>query len=294
VFVFAHFSDLHLAPFPRPRVGQLLNKRALSYLSFLRKRGSRHQAKILDRALVAMHEYGPEHLCVTGDLVNLALPREIEQAAAWLRELGPDLSCTVAPGNHDALVRSARPLVAKLWAPWMADEFPSVVRKGDVAFIGLSSAVPTPLGFASGRVDEAQLRRLERILAETGAEGCFRVLSIHHPPRPESDSWRRNLRNGGALCRVLHAHGAELILHGHTQKPIREEIPGPSGRIPVFGAGSASLTEEKANSGHFHGFRLESKASGFTLRADHFRYRAEPDAFAIEFSETVDYPTETR
>jgi 3',5'-cyclic AMP phosphodiesterase CpdA len=296
VFAFAHFSDLHLAPFPKPQLAQLVNKRALSYLSFLKKRGRLHRAEVLDKALVAMRHYAPQHLCVTGDLVNLALPSEIELAAAWLRDLGPELTCTVVPGNHDVLVPSALPRIREAWAPWIesannSDGFPSLFQKGDVAFIGLSSAVATPPCFASGRLDHRQLDRLEEILAATAAEGYFRVISIHHPPCLQSDSWRRRLRDGAALCEVLRAHGAELILHGHKEKSMRDELPGSLRGIPVFGAGSASMTDEgNGNSGHFHGFRLQKTASGFTLQADHFRYRSETAAFTIESTEHLEYP----
>lgn len=300
MFAFAHFSDLHLPITSRPRLAHLVNKRLQSYLSWLKKRRHLHRAEVLDKALAAMRQYAPEHLCVTGDLVNLALDSEIERAADWLRSLGTELTCSVVPGNHDALVRGALPRIHEAWAPWMggseiAGQFPTLIRKDGLAFIGLSSAVPTPPCFAFGSLDTGQLDRLEKILATTGAEGCFRVVSIHHPPGwPQSDSWRSGLRNAGELVDILRIHGAELVLHGHLQRPTRSEIPGPTASIPVFGAGSASLIDEgKGNSGHFHGFRLEQIATGFRLRVDHFRYRSASGAFGIEATEQLEYPRRT-
>jgi 3',5'-cyclic AMP phosphodiesterase CpdA len=297
VFAFAHFSDLHLAPLPRPKLTELINKRLLSYFSWIQKRERLHRREVLEKAITAMNRCERQHLCVTGDIVNLALDAEIEQAASWLRALGPELTCTVVPGNHDALLRSAVPRIHQAWAPWMSGEgtpgrFPILVRKGVVSFIGLSSAVPTAPGLASGRLDPGQLSRLPEILASTSHD--FRVVLIHHPPRLTGDSWRRKLSNAGPLLEILRVHGAELILHGHLQKPVRDEIPGPAGGIPVFGAGSASLIEENnGNSGHFHGFQLEKTAAGWKLRADHFRYRAATEAFGIESTEVLEYPRQS-
>jgi len=75
-------------------------------------------------------------------------------------------------------------------------------------------------------------------------------------------------------------------LHGHLQRPTRSEIIGPAGTIPVFGAGSASMDEEKdGNSGHFYGFRLEQLSSGYSVTADHFHFRSKSGTFEIESTE---------
>ena len=44
MFVLAHLSDPHLAPLPMPRPRELLAKRGLGYLNWLRKRRSIHRA----------------------------------------------------------------------------------------------------------------------------------------------------------------------------------------------------------------------------------------------------------
>ena len=43
MFVLAHLSDPHLAPLPRPRPLELLSKRGLGYLNWLRKRRLIHR-----------------------------------------------------------------------------------------------------------------------------------------------------------------------------------------------------------------------------------------------------------
>ena len=49
----------------------------------------------------------PDHLAVTGDLVNLALDAELELARLWLETLGRPEDVSVVPGNHDAYVPGA-------------------------------------------------------------------------------------------------------------------------------------------------------------------------------------------
>ena len=78
-FALAHLSDPHL-PIPagalRP-LTQLAGKRSLAYLGWLRKRAG----AIPPEALLAdIAAHGPDHVAVTGDLTNLALP--VEFAAA--------------------------------------------------------------------------------------------------------------------------------------------------------------------------------------------------------------------
>ena len=45
MFVLAHLSDPHLAPLPTPNPLQLLSKRGLGYINWLRKRRSIHRAR---------------------------------------------------------------------------------------------------------------------------------------------------------------------------------------------------------------------------------------------------------
>ena len=49
MFVLAHLSDPHLAPLPFPHPRELLSKRGLGYLNWLRKRRSIHRADVVRR-----------------------------------------------------------------------------------------------------------------------------------------------------------------------------------------------------------------------------------------------------
>ena len=99
-----------------------------------------------------------------------------------------------------------------------AAAFPFVRMLHDVALIGLNSAVPTPPLIASGQLGKAQLQELAHVLDSTRRAGLFRLLLIHHPPLPGQASPTRGLKDAAALQSVLHAHGAELVVHGHNHR----------------------------------------------------------------------------
>ena len=254
-----------------------------------------HHYHVVEAGLRALCGFAPDHICLTGDLVNLALPEEIEQATGWLRALEtPGMTCTLVPGNHDALVRRTVAHYTNAWAPWMGADggpaaFPYVVRRGPAAFIGLSIALPTPPGMAWGEVDRAQVEALEPLLKRAAAEKRFRVLLLHHPPALQDDSPRRGLRRSAPLMDLLERQGAELVLHGHLHKPTQSTLPGPNGGIPVYGAGSFSLSRgQRAHNGHFFGFCLEDEGPEFQLSVHQFKYQPTDNAFT---SVSKDRPT---
>ena len=89
MFVLAHISDIHLAPLPAPRPAELISKRGLGYLNWLRKRRAIHRPEVLEALVADLKAQQPDHIAVTGDLVNLSLANEFAPARAWLDRLGP-------------------------------------------------------------------------------------------------------------------------------------------------------------------------------------------------------------
>jgi 3',5'-cyclic AMP phosphodiesterase CpdA len=61
----------------------------------------------------------PDHIAVTGDLVNIALAAEFAPAAAWLHRLGPPHDVTLVPGNHDAYARATVREALAQWGAYM-------------------------------------------------------------------------------------------------------------------------------------------------------------------------------
>jgi 3',5'-cyclic AMP phosphodiesterase CpdA len=272
MFVLAHLSDLHLAS--RPRAAELVGKRGLGFINWLRKRRYIHRADVLDAITHDAKLYGADHIAVTGDLVNLSLPDEYRRARAWLDRLGPPREVTVIPGNHDSYVGSAASSPAKYWGDYMRgddgppDLFPFLRRRGEVALIALSSAVPTGPFMATGTLGAQQLNRLAALLDRTA--GAFRIVLIHHPPMSPPRRYLRRLTDGEALRRVLAARGAELLLHGHDHRCALVWLDGPRGtKIPAAGVPSASASSRHGNEDQagYNVFRIEARASAANASA---------------------------
>ena len=245
-FTLAHLSDPHLAPLPRPRLAELAGKRALGYLNWTRNRYKYHRRDILDLLVSDLHTQMPDQIAVTGDLVNFALESEFPLAQAWLKTVGPPDKVTAMPGNHDAYGRSTRLRFAESFAAYFGGDapqegpatFPSLRRRGPLALISLSSAVPSGPFMATGRLGSAQLAALEQLLQSIAHEQLFRVLLVHHPLR--SANRMKRLTDAKDLIALLARHGVELILHGHDHVHSTIWIDGPERKIPTVGVPSAS------------------------------------------------------
>lgn len=243
-FTLAHFSDPHLPPLPKPRLRELAGKRVLGYLNWTRNRHKYYRREVLDALVRDLQAHAPDHVAVTGDLVNLALPAEFAPAQAWLQSVGAPEGVTAIPGNHDTYVRATKHRFVETFGDYLSGDepaahtFPFLRRRGPVALIGLSSAVPTAPFMATGRLGRAQIAALERILVSLSTEQVFRVLLVHHPLR--SDSRPKRLTDSAPLIALLKLHGVELILHGHDHIHSTMWFDGPDGKIPSIGVPAAS------------------------------------------------------
>jgi len=269
-FTLAHLSDVHLPPLPAVRPHQLANKRVLGYLNWIKNRHSIHLREVLDTVVADMLAQAPDQIAVTGDLVNLSLEQEFAPIRQWLDSVGPPDRVTVVPGNHDAYVRHTQHRFAEALHPFLrGDEagegevrFPFLRRRGPLALIALSSAVPTAPLMATGRLGEAQLAALEQLLAGLAGEELYRVLLIHHPLT--SASRQKWLSDAPELLALLRRHGVNLVLHGHDHEHATVWVEGPDAPIPVIGVPSASAMAD----GHHPG-------AGYNL----FAIRRENDAW---------------
>ena len=251
MFVLAHLSDPHLAPLPRPHLYELAGKRLGGFLNWHRNRRSFHLSAVLDRIVADLKSRATDHIAVTGDLVNLSLAAEFLAARSWLDRLGAPHDVTLVPGNHDTYVRSKARHPERHWADYMRGDdtspseqptFPFLRRRGPVALIGLTTAVPAPPFRATGRLGAQQLARFAELAERLGREGVFRVVLIHHPPVTRPEWHHERLIDGAAFLDVLKAHGAELVLHGHEHVQTLRWFDAPMGRVPVVGVPSASAT----------------------------------------------------
>ena len=253
-FTLAHISDVHLGPLPRFALRHWGLKRGLGYLNWHRNRRSAHLPATLGRLITDLKAQRPDHIAVTGDLINIGLPAEYEEARQWLSTLGPPGDVTVIPGNHDIYARLGPDPGVGRWHSYMqantaglavhpapAGTFPFVRRFGNIALIGLNSAVPTRPFEAAGELGAAQRTTLEDLLDRLGRHTLARVVLIHHPPLPGQASRLKALRDASALRDLLRRHGAELVLHGHNHRSELTMLDRDGASVPIVGVPSASL-----------------------------------------------------
>lgn len=275
----AHISDLHIGPLPPPGLRALLGKRITGYLSWRLKRAAVHRREVLETLAADLAAQRPDHIAVTGDLVNISLGGEFTQARDFLHKLGAGQDVTVVPGNHDAYVTVPWAQSTGLWSDYMSGrhagegeieraprdekDFPFIRRLGDVALVGVSTAVPTAPFIAAGELGPAQLERLGDALDTLGRTGLFRVVLIHHPPFAGGAYKRKSLRDAGDFAKVIAKHGAELVLHGHMHVSSLGRLASPGGPVPVFGVPSASaVAKNHKDPSRYHLYRITQDPNG--------------------------------
>ncbi len=242
MFVLAQLSDLHMSC--PPQLSELLGKRGLGFINWQRKRKYIHRPEALDAVVRDLKALSPDHIAVTGDLVNLSLPAEYARSQTWLKALGCARDVTLVPGNHDVYVRGVEAMPARYWGDYMRSDdgvarFPFVRRRGGVALIALSTGVPTGPFMATGRLGASQLSGFAEALQQT--RDAFRVVLIHHPPVSPLRRYLRRLTDAADFRRVVAEHGANLILHGHDHRRAVVWLDGPGAtKIPSVGVPSAS------------------------------------------------------
>ena len=248
-FLLAHLSDAHIGPLPKVRKRELIGKRLTGYVNW-RRRGRLHDMDVLRRIVDDMRGRVPDHIAMTGDILNIGLKAEFPIARVWLETLGTIDDVSFVPGNHDAYVRSSMRHLSETFAPWVKEigvvdglpfTFPYLRRRGPLALIGLSSAIPTAPLLASGALGAAQCAALGPLLDAARAEGLVRVVMIHHPPHATGAKGGRGLRDAARFEAVIAHHGAELVLHGHNHRASIHRMPGPEATtVPVVGVPSCS------------------------------------------------------
>lgn len=282
-FTLAHLSDLHVTPVRVRRPLDFLNKRVLGALSWALRRRKEYRPEVLAALADDLHEQEPNHVVVTGDLTNIALPDEFSASLPWLQKLGGPQHVSVIPGNHDTYTRGSESSPWAYWGDYMrshipadtlpdpsvlpsdfpAMEFPTLRVCGPVALVGVSTARATAPFYASGTIGQTQLDRLERLLSALAPTPLGRVVLIHHPPQALAIAARRRLTDAAAFRAVLAKTGAELILHGHMHRTVTASIPGPCEPIPVVGVpASAAIGQRPQRRSRYHLYRIEPRGEG--------------------------------
>lgn len=281
-FTFAQITDVHLPPLPQFPLRYWNTKRILGYLNWHRRRKFAHQLDVLQRLVDDLLSQTHDHVVVTGDLVNIALPEEFRNALSFLKSLGTPDRVTVIPGNHDIYLETNEGEGADLWRDYMSAKdyamgggqetlgltFPFVRTFGNVALVGCNSAYPTPPLVAAGRLGNEQRAALAEILADLKQRGFVRVVLIHHPPLPGQAPERCGLQDANALAEVLKTQGAELVLHGHNHSNMFETLKDvEGGDVSVIGTASCSsgIAKNHRNFGRYNLFDVRSESQSVTI-----------------------------
>jgi 3',5'-cyclic AMP phosphodiesterase CpdA len=280
-FTIAHLSDVHLGPIAGFAARYWNAKRALGYLNWQRNRRHAYRRDVLDQLIADLHLQQPDHIAVSGDLINIGLPGEMAQAARWLQSVGPPDRVSVVPGNHDIYTGIGRDIGLARWAAYMsasqastaavagvaAAGFPYLRRLGPVALIGLNSAHETAPFVASGNLGADQRQRLAALLDQLATERVFRLVMIHHPPVPGLTRPSHALTDAEAVRALLARHGAELVIHGHLHRNIAVSIQTAGQLIPVIGVPSASLGVAHPHEplARYNLYRIRQRADGHTI-----------------------------
>jgi 3',5'-cyclic AMP phosphodiesterase CpdA len=299
VFRLAHVSDPHLSTLEGVHWRALLNKRALGYVSWRVRRRREHRPEVLECLRQDLTGAAPDHVVITGDLTHVGTPAECREAGDWLRRLGPPDRISLVPGNHDCYAPAAWDETVGLWQPYMegdpatgsADKFPYLRRRGPVAIIGLSTALPTAPFFATGRIGRGQLDRLAEILGALRGQGLFRVVILHHPPAAGVTGFRRRLTDAADFRAIIAAEGSELVLHGHAHRWVRSGFAAGARRIHVFGIPSASaLTGQPSRRAGYCLFDIAAAGNGWEVVITERRLDAGGRSFETRAQEPLAVP----
>ena len=258
MFRIAHISDTHvLSPSGAHWRELLFNKRITGYANTLLRRSRVHRREYL-LAVMRAAAQSADHVVVTGDITNLALESEFDEARALLDQLARSVEVTPIPGNHDiylpathrerrfphhfgSFLESDLPEFA---AELPAGPFPCVKLRRCVAIIALSSAVPRPPFISAGWIGHEQLDRFARLLEHPEVASRTPVVLVHHPPvdsRPRWKQLRDGLVDADALLRTLMPLQRGLVLFGHIHVRVRTTFRTSRGVLDLVSASGAAL-----------------------------------------------------
>lgn len=298
MYVLAHLSDPHLSPMPKPLTRELFSKRVIGYLNWRRNRHRVHRIEVLARLLHDLQDQKPDHIACTGDLVNIALPSEFSVARVFLDHLGSPHDVSFVPGNHDFYVRQAAEYFGAHWGEFMRGDkgtagfevpgtFPYLRRRGPLAIIGLSSAIPTPAFMATGELGPDQREALSEMLLTLQRESLFRVVLIHHPPESKPNHRFKRLIDAEAFRAVLKKRGADLVLHGHDHVHSVVMLEGPRGQIPAVGVPSASAFGGESDPAAYNLYRIEKADKGWRCEAITRGFRVNAEGPVVEIAKRM-------
>lgn len=298
----AHISDLHILEIRDVRPWQFANKRLVGGTNLLLNRGGKHSSAVVEKALTRLDELDVDHIAITGDLTNLALPSEFEAARRIVDTISEaPQRVSLIPGNHDYYTPDAarENRFEHTFAPFLQSDlpdyqlesgYPFCKLRDDVAIVGLNSGIVTPPMFATGRVRADELESAQALLGDPKVRERFVIVMVHHHLLPFEHSrveYLRRLINADDVLRVLREQNVDLAIHGHNHHFSTLELPhlGGPGVLRICEAGSTSTkhysTEEFG--GKFNVYHIEDRR---LTRIETHLFEARDDDF-VHWNEQV-------
>lgn len=299
-----HLSDLHILEIDAINPFEFANKRLVGGMNLLLNRADAHSSAVVHKALQRLEELEVDHICITGDLTNLALDSEFKAAAGVIARVPNSLHrVSVIPGNHDYYTYEAEDegrfekhfgayLTSDMPAYQQDSGYPFVHLREDVAIIGLNSGKASLPFFATGVVRQNEVRALEALLDDPALNDVSKVVMIHHPITPFEHAKvqrTRRLKNAKQVMDILRRGAVQLVIHGHNHHISTQELPHLKGDGTMFvcEAGSASVAEytNPRFAGSFNIFDID----GTTVeRIETHLYDGFEDAFVHWHEETYE------
>ena len=217
-----HCYQLAVAPW------HLLGKRILGYINLLKTRRHRFKSQRMQEVVQKAISVSPEMLLLSGDFSTIAMPKEFEEAMAYLKPLSQKVASVLAvPGNHDRYTFSAtRNRLAKRYLQdWMPSQFPAmlpITKKWSV--LALDSAVPRCIS-SRGKLGDKQINDAIRLLDATPDGHGVIVLchyAIGNPPAFSRMKHNHQLQEQQAVVDFLGRSAKRIHIifaHGHVHYP---------------------------------------------------------------------------
>jgi Icc protein len=172
----------------------------------------------------------PDGIILGGDLAQDEAEAAYHRLGRMLREWRSPFLIT--PGNHENLARLSDTLIPAL------NSFSSYVDCLQLDWWQVISLNSHASDMISGFIDEAELMRLERLLAQSRSRHV--LIALHHPPMPVGSEWmdRIGLKNSRDFWDVIDRHQhVRAILSGH----IHQAFDATAGRVRLLGTPSTCI-----------------------------------------------------
>lgn len=251
-----HFSDVHV-PSPPGSVplAALASRRLMGVVNYRLRRRRRYldAPRKLRELADAVRRWDVDVALCTGDYTIVGTDRELAHARRCVQPIIDAAPATVTVyGNHDVYMPDSFAAFERHFGDLLVNELPEVAVDGRwpmVRFFGervvvvcVDSARPKPdLVRSTGRVPEAQLEALPKVLGHPRLKGRFVFLLTHYAPRlanGKPDKASHGLENADALLRASDGpRGALLFGHVHHRYHVR--VPETS--LTLFDSGSTTM-----------------------------------------------------